>query len=136
MSESKEVVRRWLEAYSRHDLEALAAATAEDLIHHNTTNQGREGVVDEARYWFDAFPDASVSIEDMIGEGDKVAVRVRASATNAGAFLGAPATGRKVDFEEMHVMRVEAGHVAEIWSSVDFYDLLTQLGMAPEPGTE
>ena len=131
MSDSKEAARRWFEAFSRHDLDALAEMTSKDLVHHNSTNQGRDGVVAEALYWFAAFPDASVSIEDMIGEGDRVAVRIRATATHEGEFFGAPPTSRRVDVQEMHMVRVESGQVAEMWSAPDFYGLLTQLGMIP-----
>ncbi len=128
---NKEVVRRFFEAFSRHDIEEMKSLVAEDLVQHNSTSQGRDGLAEEARYWLGAFPDASISIEDLIAEGDTIAVRLQVAATNDGEFFGAPATGRKIDVQEIDIARVENGLIAELWSAPDIYGMLTQLEMLP-----
>src|SRR5919108_410731 len=39
-------------------------------------------------------PDVRLTVEDMVGEKDKVVVRWRATATHQGVFLGIPPTGK------------------------------------------
>jgi steroid delta-isomerase-like uncharacterized protein len=131
-TDPKEVVRRFFEAFSRHDPDEIASYVTEDLIHHSSSNQGREGVKEEARYWLNAVPDASFTIEDIVREGDRVAVRGRGGGTHRGEFFGVPGTGRQIEVAEMHFLRVENGLIAEIWSNVDVYGLLAQIG-AVEP---
>ena len=127
-TDPKEVVRSFFEAFSRHDTDGVAALVAEDLIHHSSSNQGRDGIRAETAYWFGAFPDASYAIEDTVAEGDRVAVRGRATATHRGEFFGVPGSGKRIEIEEMHIARVEGGLIAEMWSTVDFYGLLSQIG--------
>ena len=55
--ENKELVRRWFEALSRHDADAVADMVAEDFVHNSSTNQGHDGVRAELDYWFGAFPE-------------------------------------------------------------------------------
>ena len=76
--EHKDVVRRFFEAFSRHDVEGAAALVTEDVVNHRSTLNGREGVREELAYWYAAFPDAAVTVEDLVAEGDQVAVRITA----------------------------------------------------------
>jgi C-1 hydroxylase len=129
--ENKELVRRWFEALTRHDVDGVADMVAEDLIHNSSTNQGRDGVRAELDYWFSAFPDASVSVEDLIAEGDRVVARVTSSGTHGGEFMGSPATGKRISVQEVDIFRIENDKIAEAWSAVDFFGMLTQLGLLP-----
>jgi C-1 hydroxylase len=129
--ENKELVRKWFEALSRHDADSAADMVTSDFVHNSSTNQGREGVRAELDYWFSAFPDASVSVEDLIAEGDRVVARVTSSGTHGGEFMGAPATGKRISVQEVDILRIENGRIAEAWAAVDFYGMLTQLGLLP-----
>ena len=129
--ENKELVRGWFEALSRHDVDAVAEMVAIDFVNNSSTNQGREGVRAELDYWFSAFPDASISVEDLIAEGDRVVARVTSIGTHGGDFMGSPATGRRVSVQEVDIFRIENGKIAEAWAAVDFYGMLTQLGLLP-----
>jgi steroid delta-isomerase-like uncharacterized protein len=129
--DTKELVRSWFEAYSRHDIETAAKFLTEDVVMHNTTNQGREGLAAEAEYWFAAFPDASVSVEDLIAEDDRVVARVSATGTHQGEFMGTPPTGRQISVEEIDIFRIENGMIAEIWPAPDIVRMLMQIGALP-----
>lgn len=133
--ENKELVRGWFEAYSRHDVDAVAEMMAPDVINNSSTNQGRDGVRAELDYWYSAFPDVSVVIEDLIEEGDRVVARLTASGTHRGEFMGAPPTGKQITAQEIDVFRLENGLIAEVWAAPDIFGLLTQLGLlsAEEP---
>jgi steroid delta-isomerase-like uncharacterized protein len=125
---NKEVVRRLYEAWDRQDLDAAASLVAEDFVNHSSNSQGREGIHEEGQYWFAAFPDAKVSIEDLLADGDRVAVRLRATATHQGEFLGTPPTGKAVEMSEIDIFRVENGLIAESWAVPDVFGLMSQIG--------
>lgn len=129
--ENRELVRKWFEALSRHDVDVVADVVAGDFIHNSSTNQGRDGVRAELDYWFSAFPDASVSVEDLIAEADRVVARVTSSGTHGGEFMGSPATGKRISVQEVDIFRIENGKIAEAWAAVDFFGMLTQLGLLP-----
>ncbi len=58
---------------------------------------GREGLLQFIALARTAFPDLHVAIEDLMGEGDRVAVRVTVSGTQRGVFMGTiPPTGKRV----------------------------------------
>lgn len=129
--ENRELVRKWFEALSRHDVDVVADMVAGDFIHNSSTNQDRDGVRAELDYWFSAFPDASVSVEDLIAEADRVVARVTSSGTHGGEFMGSPATGKRISVQEVDIFRIENGKIAEAWAAVDFFGMLTQLGLLP-----
>jgi steroid delta-isomerase-like uncharacterized protein len=81
-----------------------------------------------------AFPDVQFTIEDMVAEGDNVAVRWVMRATHQGAFAGIPATGRQVAMSGITIYRLTDGKIGEAWSTFDQLGLLHQLGMTPAPG--
>ena len=57
------------------------------------------------------------------------------SATQSGEFMGMPATGRSYTIEELHLVRVANGKVAEHWHQMDAMALMKQLGAGSEqPG--
>lgn len=75
-----------------------------------------------------AFPDASVTIDNLTGEEDRVACCLTISGTHAVEYLGIPATGRPVSVTGITLLRFVDGHCVERWSQVDSVGLLQQLG--------
>ena len=74
-----------------------------------------------------AFPDITLTIDDVVAEGDRVAFRGTLRGTHRGEFLGVPATGRTVAVAIMDIIRVEGGLIAEHWGGPDLFDLARQL---------
>jgi len=74
------------------------------------------------------FPDLTTTIEDLMAEGDKVAVRQTWRGTHTSNFLGIPPTGKQVTFTSIEVYRVSGGKLAEEWVELDMHGLLQQLG--------
>ena len=66
-------------------------------------------------------------IEDVIAEGDRVAVRLTTSAIHSGTFMGMPASGRRYAISEIHIFRIRDGQVAEHWHEFDRAALMRQL---------
>jgi predicted ester cyclase len=137
MSEAKEVVRRIEEAWARDDVAAVEGLVAADIVNHDAPPgfpSGLEGAKAGHAMFMASFPDRSVSIEELIGDGDLVAVRTVVRGTHTGApFLGAPAAGKKIQIEGISLYRVAGGKAVEHWGLNDGIGLLMQLGMMSAP---
>ena len=74
-----------------------------------------------------------ITLDDQIAEGDRVATRWIASATNTGSVMGMPATGKAVRVTGVNVTRFAEGKIVESWFNFDMLTLLQQLGAVPTP---
>ena len=93
--------------------------------------------LDELRHFYQglwrAFPDLHIEIEDLIGEGDMLAWRLRVAGTHEAEFRGVPPTGTKVEFSAHYFFRFRDGKIAERWTNFDRLGVLVQLGAIPSP---
>jgi predicted ester cyclase len=140
MSEAnKDVVRKIEEAWNANELDKLDAFFAPDFNSHNgppsAMPQGIEGSKMTHQMSLQAMPDRKTEILDLIGDGDKVAVRVRMTGTNTGGFswFNVPANGKKVDVQWTSIYRLRDGQVVEHNAIMDFMGLMQQLGAMPAP---
>ena len=81
-----------------------------------------------------AFPDLQLSTEDLVAEGDIVAIRNTWRGTHQGAFQGLPPTGKHVTFSGSDFFRFVDGKIAEQWADLDALGLMQQLGSIPAMG--
>lgn len=83
-----------------------------------------------------AFSGFTATVEDAIGEGDTVAMRVTVRGTHTGEFMGVAPTDREVEIGNNVFVLVEDGKIAERWVMPDLLGLLQQLGAVdvPTPG--
>lgn len=75
-----------------------------------------------------AFPSYQLIAEQMVAEGDTVAVRATFRGTHRGNFAGVPATGRDVSTPVMLFYRVADDRIAQFWMQADVPNLMAQLG--------
>ncbi len=78
-----------------------------------------------------AFPDLHYTIEDMLAEGEQVAMRVTITGTNTGPFQGRPPTGKVARWAATSFTRHANGKIVEQWLTIDMLPLLQQLGVIP-----
>lgn len=79
------------------------------------------------------FPDLRITIDDMVGEDDKVAWRLTARGTHTNEFRGVPATGKQVAFGAQYIFEFRDGRIIRRWTTIDRLGLLVQLGAIPAP---
>ena len=137
--ENKAVVRRVEEAWNAGDLDALDAQFAPDFVSHAGVPGMPPGLGTAKQVHQmsqQAFPDRRTTIEDVVAEGDKVAVRVRMTGTNRGGlpWFNIPANEKPVDVQWISVYRLANGKIAEHWAQMDVMGLMQQLGAMPGPG--
>ncbi|HEX4430456.1 MAG TPA: ester cyclase [Frankiaceae bacterium] len=76
-----------------------------------------------------AMPDLHAEVDDLVGEGDRVAARVSMTGTHAGEPLfGIPATGGRIRIEQFHIIQFndEALGIRH-WAYAGIDQMLSQL---------
>lgn len=135
-SSNKNAVRGFIEEfYGKHDRSAYDRYHSPRLVDHSTppgVEHGFEGAKRVAQGSLDAFPDMSVTIEDMVAEGDKVVVRATYSGTQLVEYTGTPSSGRRFAMQAIDIVRVEDGMIVERWGVDDTITMLRQLGVVRE----
>lgn len=128
-------MRRTYELISAGDVAGFGDLVADDFVEHQGGpgfTPDKEGTLDFFRAMVEAFPDFSMTVEDLIAEADKVVARVRVTGTHRGDFMGIPPTGAAADIQLIDIMRFDAdGKVCEHWGVADMLSLMQQLGVVP-----
>jgi len=125
---NKAIVRRFIEAYNKHNLDSIYEFMAPDYFDH-THQVDREGSKQLFTMGFKAFPDWHETIEDMIAEGDKVWARLSYTGTHKGEWRGLAPTGNKITAMVVDIYRINDGKLVEYWNVSDSLDLLKQIGV-------
>jgi steroid delta-isomerase-like uncharacterized protein len=130
-------MRRSYELINAGDIDGFGELLADDFVEHEQApglEPTKEGVLQFFRMYRAGFPDLRFNPEDFIASGDKVAVRVRATGTNRGDFMGMPATGKSMDIQLVDIVRFgEDGLGHEHWGVADVMTMMQQLGVVPMP---
>jgi predicted ester cyclase len=118
-------------------------AVADELIdpgcvEHQRTGMGDgpDGAKRVAMVLRTAFPDFTLTIQDLVVDGDKVWARQRGGGTNLGSFFGRPPTGKTAFVEVFDVGRFEHGKMVEHWGLPDQLGMLLELGLMESPSRQ
>ncbi len=132
---NKAVIRRFVEeVQNNQDFDAYDELNDPDFVNLSAppgVPADRAGGKVYLQALADAYPDARVTIQDMIAEGDQVVTKKTFAGTNTGEFGGIPATGMRVSVQYVDIMRVREGRIVEHWLSLDQLSWLQQLGVIP-----
>ncbi len=135
--DNKKTARRIvIELINGGNLELIDKLLAPNFIEHAAppgVGQGRESFRQMIPMLRAAFPDLEYTIEDQVAEGDRVAQRLVGHGTMQGSFLGMAPTGKRAEWQEMHIHRFDAdGKLAEHWETSNELGMMAQLGLAPQ----
>ncbi len=135
--ENKALARRWAEIMTQGNLDLVDEIYAPDYVGHDPTMpedvRGVEGAREFYSMYRSAFPDAQITIEDQIAEGDMVATRWTGRGTHQGELLGVGPSGNRVEVPGITISRIEGGKVAEEWDNYDALGMMQAIGAIPEP---
>jgi steroid delta-isomerase-like uncharacterized protein len=104
---------------------------APDFVSHNNPPGFPPGVEGVKRFFAtfrDAFPDVSVQIDEIVADGDRVAVATTFTGTHEGELMGVAPTGRRVSVTGIDIVRVKDGRIVEHRGLTDIVGLMRQLG--------
>ena len=82
------------------------------------------------------FPDLHFTVEEIVAEGNTVAVRLLGEGTNLGPIGPLPPTGRRFSARSSHWFRVANGKLAEHWATRDDLTAMVQLGIVHRPSRQ
>jgi predicted ester cyclase len=110
---------------------------ATNIVWHDANGEDIRGLKDFKKSmdeFFNAFPDQHFAVDDMVAEGDKVAVRYTITGTHKGELMGIAATNKKVTLVALEIDRIVGGKFVEGWIRFDTLGFMQQLGLAPTLG--
>ena len=127
---NKTLVKRYVEMWATGNVALADEILAAAYIDHTHPDQapGPESVKQEVIAFRAGFPDAHITIEQMIGEGDLVAFRFVLRGTHQGHFAGFAPTGKEVMLTGMDFIRIADGKMVELWSCQETLGWVLQLG--------
>jgi predicted ester cyclase len=123
------------EGFSKGDVTVFDKHTSPDFVEHQygffpPNVEGVKKAINSLHY---AFPDFSLTIDDMIMDGSKVWGRMTGRGTHSNKFGPMFPTGKKFEITVIDIMRFETGKLIEHWGVPDKLALMEQLGMKPPP---
>jgi steroid delta-isomerase-like uncharacterized protein len=127
---NKDVVRAFIDrVYTQLDPTGVDELVADDFTADAwpDADDAKQTLRESTARMAQALDEIRFEIHDMIGEGDRVAVRLTASARQIGDFMGMPPSNRRYEIGEIHIFRLRDGKIVEHWHELDAMGLMKQL---------
>ena len=131
---NKDVAYQFFEAYNRQDIERMGQlVSSSNYSFHlpGMPSMDWNGHKQLLSALINAFPDFHHKLEDVVAEGNKVAVRFTITGTHRGEFQGIPPTGKRVSIGGTDFLTIVDGKITEERVFVDMIGWLQQLGAIP-----
>lgn len=141
ITDNTEIVRRLHgEALNRGKFDLVDEHVAETYVEHDPSAPiqiaGREGYRENIRLIRKGFPDIKLTFDEILADGDAVAVRFTVEGTHDGEFMGYAPTGKPMKIHGIEIDHLTDGQLAEAWTHWDALGMLSQLGLEPKPAPE
>ena len=131
-----EWVNNFIAAWNSHDIERAAKFYTEDYVGIDVAQaipqQGRDGVRAFFGRYQNAIPDFLFTVEDIVADGNRVAVAWNVRGTHRGALMNIPSTGRTVSSRGVSWFTLQDGLVQRATYIWDLAGLLRNIGLLPE----
>lgn len=124
--------------FNARDLDRAVSVYAPDYegmdVAHPGPHHGPEGVRQAMAEYLSAFPDLTITQEDLIQTGDRIVQIWTARGTHRGPLMNIPPTGRSVTVRGISVLTMDAetGRVCRGYYLWDVAGLLRSIGLLPE----
>lgn len=132
--QNRAIVREFYEALNANSLavmdEVIDRMVAPDIIVHDPFLGTVQGVAEYRKIthaFLNGFGKQRVIINEIVVQGDLVAVQHTHKAVHTGIFAGLPPTRRRVTFDGLELIRLRDGKVVEFWRHDDDSGLMRQL---------
>jgi predicted ester cyclase len=134
--ENVDIAQQWVDVWDSGSVAGFEHLVSPDVVHHFGVRPdavGLEAFQGQVAGFHEGFSDFAATTDDVIADGDLVAIRYTATGTHDGTFFGTAATGNEVTWTGISILRIACGTVAESWSEVSGVELWQQLGLLPAP---
>ena len=140
MADAREIAARFVDAFNAHDEDGIRVLNAETGFVEapgDVRVEGKEPSTAYAMSWLNAFPDARITVHGEIVDGDWVAQRFTFEGTHEGTLASPageiPPTHRRLTGRGAQLIHVQGDEVTETHLYFDQVQVMTQLGLMPEP---
>jgi predicted ester cyclase len=123
------------EGFSKGDGSVFDKYSSPDFVEHQYGfyPPNASGVKKAIENLHRAFPDFSLTIEELVIDNDKVWGRMTGRGTHKNQFGPLPPKGKKFEITVIDIMKFKDGKLVEHWGVADKLALMEQLGMKPPP---
>jgi len=142
MADAQSLGAQFIDAFNAHDEERIRSLNAESVVFEAPGDvhlEGREAATQYAMEWLNAFPDARINVHQEIVAGDWVVQEFSFEGTHTAPMHGPtgeiPATHRSLNGRGVQIFKVEGDVVVDTRLYFDQVQVMTQLGLMPEPAT-
>ena len=124
-----DVITRFItEIWNGNNLAALDAFLDPAYYDYTYEPGNREGLERALLLMQTAFPGHQTIIEEIVGDGDTVAVCLTLRGTHAGPFRGLPASGKAFEIGGYRFYKIRDGKITSHRGLLDLPSLLQQIG--------
>ncbi len=130
---NKSAIRNLMQAFEKGDTEHVDKYFAANWVNHDPSlppMQGLAGAKQLIGLWT-AFSELKVTIDDVVAEGDRVAVRFAITGKHTGPLMGIAPTGKTIHVTGSGIFKVVDGKATENWVNFDSLGMMQQLGVVP-----
>jgi predicted ester cyclase len=135
------LARTWVRhGWQEPDSSKFIALHSSRFVNHGESGSTLEDFTRGIAEQYRSLPDFRATIEDVIvdTETQRVGIRWTATATHSGLLANIPATGKRLTFHGIEIIRVADQRVVERWGESDAGTVLARLSkeQAPECGRD
>jgi steroid delta-isomerase-like uncharacterized protein len=141
MADTKSVADAAVSTFNAHDAEGIRALYADNAVFEapGVNVEGGDACAEYVQVWQRAFPDATLNVHHEVIAGDTAVHEFTFEGTHTDTLSGPvgdiPATNRHLSGRGVEVIQVADGKIVSFRLYFDQVDVLTQLGLMPEPAT-
>jgi steroid delta-isomerase-like uncharacterized protein len=140
MADARQVGQRFVEAFNAHDEAAMRELNAENVVFEGPGEvrvKGRDAATEYAMSWLRAFPDGRLVVHNEFADGDWVVQECTFEGTHEDTLSSPngdiPATHKRLSGRCVQIFKVEGDAVVDTRLYFDQVQVMTQLGLMPEP---
>ena len=133
MDSNEELLRAWLAAGDRGDVEAFRRYLHPSVVVHAPLGLSTTGIDAEAEVWANAkqaIPDIRHEVQETLSSGSRAMARVVVTGTFSGEFAGISAAGKSFEIDQVVFAHFRNDLIVEVWEIADTGALLRQVGAA------
>jgi predicted ester cyclase len=140
MADAREIGAKFVEAFNAHDEARIRELNGENVVFEGPGEvhiEGRDATTEYALAWLNAFSDARLIVHNEVSDGDWVVQECTFQGTHDGTLSSPmgdiPATHKQLNGRCVQVFKVEGDVTAITHLYFDQVQVMTQLGLMPEP---
>jgi steroid delta-isomerase-like uncharacterized protein len=127
---NQEIVRQYVAAFNRGDYDTLRSLFAPDAVIQGVLGQG--GMDKVVAIWQEIRTALAVelTVEEIVADGDIVAVRYTERGRSVGTFRGQAPTGKPYEIVAMEWFQIHDGKIHRRWGARDSAAQFRQMGLS------